>query len=415
MRNSRNRLLAGGLGVMLLGAVGVPPATAHVAAEPAGQPAAVAKSDQDQLLALAKTYLQSRTAALLSDSQGRPLSKASIAAVPLSAPQQRVAQAVDLFLAKDRQNLEAHKQRWTSAETTVVPTTIQRQPDGSVQATVTEKTRLLFDRKLDPEAPVDTAQSVDRVFTFVQQNGTWTIASMRAASADQTVALNDAPRAVVDAAAFGASPMIDVPEYNYGIPGPLSAGDQAEDQQPEPDPDLPLADAPEDGTPTAGDKDDGAAAARLMSGYCYSCMVSYANTYWDIYNTSYRAFSNDCTNFISQALKYGGWAYDYGWYRSGSNWWYNRLNQTYTWSGAENWSHFAPKRTSWLSSVWYLLRADVLLADWDHNGAINHAMIVTQKTSSMVYLSYHTNDSHNTPLSIIISHNPGTTYYAART
>jgi hypothetical protein len=337
----------------------------------------------------------------------------------MAASQQRVAQAVDVFLENERQNLAQHKQRWISAETKITAIDVRQSTDGTVLATVNEKTRLLFDRKLDPEAPEDSAQSVDRVFVFVPVAGQWQIAAVRPASDDQTVAVNDAPRAVTEAAAAGFSPTINVPEYNYGIPGPLSAGDQTEDQTPEPVVVLPEATAPEDGVPTGDDPKDpagiGAAANKLQASYCYTCMVTYANKYWDIYNTGYRAFSNDCTNFISQALKAGGWAYDYGLYTLSGNWWYNRLNQTYTWAAAHNWSRFASKRVTWLGSVWYLLKSDVLLEDWDSNGNISHAMIVTQKTTSMVYLSYHTNDSHNMPLSTVISHNPGTTYYAART
>ncbi|MET7278301.1 amidase domain-containing protein [Kribbella sp. NPDC005582] len=411
MHRSRTRLLAGGIGVLLLSGAGVAPAVARTD----GEPPAVGANEQTQLVALAKSYLDARTRSLLSDRGGRPLSKATAAPVALSAGQQRVASAVDGYLAQNRQKLAAHKQRWISSETTVVPSSVERQPDGSVTATVTEKTRLLFDRTLDPEAPEATEQSVDRVFTYVKTGGQWAIADLRPANAEQSVAVNDAPRTITEAA-FEASPMIDVPEYTYGIPGPLSATDKNEDQQPEPTPVIPESAAPEDGTPTGDPKEDtGAAAARLMAGYCYTCMVNYANTYWQNFNPNYRRFSTDCTNFVSQTMKAGGWAYDYGLYTSSSNWWYNRLNQTRTWAAAENWSRFAPKRVSWLSNVWYLGNGDVLLVDNDKNHNMNHAMIVTKKTSSMVYLTYHTNETHNNPLITVLRSDTDAWWYAART
>lgn len=33
----------------------------------------------------------------------------------------------------------------------------------------------------------------------------------------------------------------------------------------------------------------------------------YALKYWKNYNSKYRKFDNDCTNFISQAMDAGGW------------------------------------------------------------------------------------------------------------
>ncbi|WP_165952566.1 amidase domain-containing protein [Kribbella albertanoniae] len=411
MQRSRTRLLAGGIGALLVSGVGMAPA----AAQTDGVPPAVGANEQAQLVALAKSYLEARTRSLLSDRSGRPLSKAAVAPVALSAGQQRVASAVDLYLAQSRQKLASHKQRWISSETTVLPTSVKQQPDGSVTATVTEKTRLLFDRALDPEAPEATEQSVDRVFTYVKTGGTWSIADLDPGNAEQSVAVNDAPRTITEAA-FEASPMSESPEYMYGAPGPLSAADQEEDQRVEPVTVHPPADAPEDGSPIDDPQEDtGAAAARLMAGYCYTCMVDYATRYWENYNSRYRSWSTDCTNFVSQTMRAGGWAYDYGLYTNNANWWYNSLNQTRSWPAAENFSRFAPKRTSWLSNVWKLKIGDVLLVDWDKNGNKNHAMVVTRKTSSMIYLSYHTTDTINKPLTEVLRKDTTAWWYAART
>ena len=49
------------------------------------------------------------------------------------------------------------------------------------------------------------------------------------------------------------------------------------------------------------------------SGYDYKAMVAYATKYWSKYNTEYPDFNGagaggDCTNFVSQSLKAGGWS-----------------------------------------------------------------------------------------------------------
>ncbi|WP_078607485.1 amidase domain-containing protein [Streptomyces flavidovirens] len=50
-------------------------------------------------------------------------------------------------------------------------------------------------------------------------------------------------------------------------------------------------------------------------GYNYSKMVGYANKHWKNANSDYRSCTNDCTNFISQAMRGGGWGNDLGQFR----------------------------------------------------------------------------------------------------
>lgn len=146
-------------------------------------------------------------------------------------------------------------------------------------------------------------------------------------------------------------------------------------------------------------------------------VVDYALKYWDNYNPSYRSFTNDCTNFISQAMRAGGWAMDSGWYRSNSNWWYNSANQTFSWAGAENWYRFArveSGRTSHLNSVYSLRAGDVLQAKWSGNSNMNHSMIVTKYTGGEVYLTYHTSDRKNKSFSWFTAQFSGESYYTHR-
>jgi hypothetical protein len=323
--------------------------------------------------------------------------------------------------------LARQHQRWLRADVTLTSNQWTLLPDGALIGLFTERTALYFDRLLDPGAPDSTQQVVDREFTFDHVGNTWRIRDQRHTNREAPTPVNDAP-AAFSSASVSPAPQPSSPDYNlynYGTAEPLPPDGVAEDGAGEPDPIPPdaLAGAPEDGAPIGDDtksdaapsSDTGSQRYGTLSGYNYTAMVNYAATYWDVYSRSYRAFSNDCTNFISQALRYGGWGFDYGLYTLSGNWWYNAYNQTYTWAAAENWSRFAPKRTNWLSSVWYLAKADILLADWDRNGNKNHAMIVTVRSSSMVYLTYHTFDTLNKPLSLILRDNPNAWYYAART
>ena len=124
----------------------------------------------------------------------------------------------------------------------------------------------------------------------------------------------------------------------------------------------------------------------------------YALKYWKNYNNNYRKFDNDCTNFISQAMYAGGWTHKSGFYRDSQYWWYNSLNQSWSWIGVPYWHDFAlkhSKRTVKLSSPRSLWEGEVLQVDFTNNGVKDHTMIVTKKTSSEIYLTYHTNDTLN--------------------
>jgi hypothetical protein len=157
-----------------------------------------------------------------------------------------------------------------------------------------------------------------------------------------------------------------------------------------------------------------------MSSSNKSKVVAYANKYWSSYNTSYRSWASsgsDCTNFVSQAMKAGGWAHDTGLWNDDHNWWYNSLNQTHSWAGAENWYKFArvySGRVTALSNVYSLRPGDVLQAKYSGSSVVNHSMIVTLYYGNMVYLTYHSNNRHNVAFTWFQNQEPYSTYYAQR-
>ncbi len=71
-----------------------------------------------------------------------------------------------------------------------------------------------------------------------------------------------------------------------------------------------------------------------------SAVAAYARRWWNLANPAYRNWlpDNDCTNFVSQSLKNGGWQYttrypSSKWWTSA--WWYASDDQTRTWTAAD--------------------------------------------------------------------------------
>jgi hypothetical protein len=168
--------------------------------------------------------------------------------------------------------------------------------------------------------------------------------------------------------------------------------------------------------------------------YDYEAMITYAYRHWSTYNTDYRTYGGqggDCTNFISQIMIAGGWetagAYPVSDRTHPSNWWYNSLGTfatTYTWAAAHNWMQFARThsgRVAALSHVRDMAIADVLQVDTDSDGNISHSMFVTDVglggdgEVDEQYMTYHSNDTKDKPLTSVIAAYPNGTWYAHRT
>jgi hypothetical protein len=224
----------------------------------------------------------------------------------------------------------------------------------------------------DPLAPKTTEYVRDHVFEFIRRGSQWTLSGHRV--------IND--------------PVLNHPE-------PAAPGGEMV-----PPGSAPLEFAPaESAAPVTGS----GAALSLRAALNRSAVVNYAYRYWRNYNPSYRNFSNsgsrggDCTNFVSQALRAGGWADVPGWYQSTSAWWYNRLNESYTWVNADLFFDFTRNRQRGSLARYFsdLEPGDILQADWDNNGDIDHTMIVTYKRGGELFLTYHTNDTKDKPLSVL--------------
>ncbi|MFI0234207.1 amidase domain-containing protein [Streptomyces sp. NPDC017086] len=159
------------------------------------------------------------------------------------------------------------------------------------------------------------------------------------------------------------------------------------------------------------------------TGYDYKAMVAYAQKYWKNYNPAYPDFNGqgaggDCTNFVSQALKAGGWKHAPGYTNDFHKWFGNSDIQSDSFVGVNEFSWFAlsSKRATSLASVYQLDLGDVLQMDFNRDGSKDHSMIVTYRDSRGVpYVSYHSTNTYNRSVASLVASYPKAAFYAYRT
>jgi len=145
--------------------------------------------------------------------------------------------------------------------------------------------------------------------------------------------------------------------------------------------------------------------------------VNYSDAYAKTYNSSYRIYSEDCTNFASQCLKAGGKPYRDGPRTDYSSWYYGWLTwfTSYTWAGAHNLvMHMYNYTNSNLfpTSIYELAKGDLIFADWDRDTIGDHSMIIRLVLYNEVdgYVNYHTPNTFNRRISDIIADHPNALY-----
>lgn len=155
--------------------------------------------------------------------------------------------------------------------------------------------------------------------------------------------------------------------------------------------------------------------------------AAYADRYWVNPNAAFMEFGNDCTNFVGQAMHLGG-----GRPFRGSNnnlvlndntqWWYGGSplgsSRTYSWSVAHSLyrhlRYFSSDVTTSIkqeagqqadSGPWWLDRGDVVFYDWNNDGQINHASIITARGTDASGLAGPLMDQHSNSRYHTIWHN----------
>ncbi|MES4887574.1 amidase domain-containing protein [Streptomyces sp. NPDC096012] len=159
------------------------------------------------------------------------------------------------------------------------------------------------------------------------------------------------------------------------------------------------------------------------TGYDYKAMVAYAAKYWKNYNPAYPDFNGqgaggDCTNFVSQALKAGGWKHVPGYTDDFHKWFGTADIQSDSFVGVNEFSWFAlsSKRVTSLANVYQMDIGDVLQMDFNKDGSKDHSMIVTNRDRSGVpYVSYHSTNTYNRSVASLVASYPTAAFYAYRT
>ncbi|GAA2719761.1 MULTISPECIES: amidase domain-containing protein [Streptomyces] len=343
----------------------------------------VDRATTDSFGRLADAVLNERTAALL---DGRRVTRPG----DLHDKKVRVASGLartetsGLSSLRDRKKvLEQLGEVYSNAETKVSTDGV-RIKGRTATVQVTETTVLTY-KKVRGDEPTTTGFQAHHELTFTRgSKGSWELSTIRAK--------DEGPRAV-NQPVTAPAPATDGDGYPKATPAAIT---------------WPARPAPK--TQKAG-------------GYDYKAMAAYAEKYWSRYNPAYPSFNKgggDCTNFISQALKAGGWKDAPGSESDYTKWWYNSSNRSLStsWVGANEWSWFtlSQKRATNLQNVYQMDVGDILQMDFDRDGSKDHSMIVTYRSRMGVpYVTYHSTNTFRKSVASIIASNPDAVYYAYRT
>lgn len=117
----------------------------------------------------------------------------------------------------------------------------------------------------------------------------------------------------------------------------------------------------------------------------------------------------DCTNFVSQALWYGGWTMVYpsayvlaDWYAEPLN--YDRHQHSRTWASAENFRGFLRHSGRARSCLYQeLMVGDVIQQGLPGLDYVSHTMLITKIAQGTIFLSYHSHDYLNTSLQDVLT------------
>nr|WP_203689268.1 amidase domain-containing protein [Streptomyces sp. SID12488] len=346
---------------------------------------------------LADAVLTDRTDALVDGAQGdrkKPLTKGFSGAVKLSAALARSENAALTSLDRRKDRLAALGEKYSRANT-VVTLNSTRLRGAKAEVAVTETTTLTY-QKVRGDEPGTTGFQAHHALTFTADaRGHWQLTGIRNTDAAPDVAVNQPTTASVTAEPSAKA----------------RVGTVADDTMPN----APRA---------ATTRTTPANTKNLTTGaFDYKAMATYAEKYWSTYNTAYPNFNGhgaggDCTNFVSQSLKAGGWKHAPGYVYDYTKWFGNADIQSDSFVGVNEWSWFAQnsKRTTSLAYVYQMDVGDVLQMDFEKDGSKDHTMIVTYRSAQGVpYLTYHSANTYRRSVASIIASEPNAYYYAYRT
>lgn len=345
-----------------------------------------------ELNTIAKAALEAQYQILVSGDE-----EAALRSSTLSPAFEALIQGRSAELLEQREFLAAHQQSYSAFQTELTVNSIII-TDSTAMVEATEYTILdLTVANGDPAAPDATEFMQDHLFTFAMAGDQWKLVSDQLLNMPGPVPPSpDELLMPLPAEVTPLDPTVSQAHYLYMplLQTSLESEDSVEIS--------PMA-----------------VAASLNR----SAIVNYAYAYWQNYNSSYRNFNNsgtrggDCTNFVSQAVRAGGWTDVNGWYRDNRYWWYNSFNQTWTWINAHYWAVFTANRPRSYTARYIsdLVPGDILQVDFERDGTIDHSMIVTKKDSSgTIYITYHSNNTKDRSFWDFYNANRSAWYYGRR-
>ncbi|WP_148311530.1 amidase domain-containing protein [Amycolatopsis japonica] len=341
--------------------------------------------EPEVLLALTQQYLQDR-ASRVTDSRPMALAAASLTSVSTtSSLAARLATEIPA-LDRLRATTVGTYAQYSNAVVELMSPTVTVTGDAA-RVTVQELTRLVFAKRESPDSADATRYRVPHVLEFQRQGSSWILTS--------------------DALDVPADAPDPVPYENPVKLQPATPRDLASESLLSKDikPNYPGA-QPFSSSPSAG-LNGGVPIDRQTA-------VRYARTFAINYNPAYERYGNDCTNFVSQVMRAGGWT-DVGspgpdgpdkWFQ------YNRFSHSRTWTIAHEFSDFGFYHSRRLRNYGgeTPLIADVVSADWENgvaDGHVDHLMVITENAPgnihdwSKIKLTYHTADQLDIPLSTV--------------
>ncbi|WP_369271377.1 amidase domain-containing protein [Streptomyces sp. R11] len=337
---------------------------------------------------LADAVFTDRTEALVDGGQGnrdKPLTDGFSGDVRMSAGTARSEDAALSALDQRKDKLAKLGEKYSKGSTTVTldATSVKGR---KAKVAVTETTTLTYEKVRGSE-PGTTGFQAHHELTFsADRRGDWQLTGIRATDEGDLAVNSTARPAVEPMTAKVASTTPSAPKASTSYPGPAN---------------------PKNFT---------------ASGLDYPAMATYAKQYWSNYNPAYPNFNGqgaggDCTNFVSQSLKAGGWKHVPGYVYDYTKWFGNADIQSHSFIGVNEWSWFAQnsKRTTSLANVYQLDVGDVLQLDFDKDGSKDHTMIVTSRSRGVPYLTYHSTNTYSRSVASIIASYPNALYYAYRT
>lgn len=300
------------------------------------------------------------------------------------------------------------KQGLTARKVHVSTTLSSIKVDGSTAAARARTDRTTTWSHPSPGVPEESESVDDHIVHFENVGGSWVVSGESPIDTTQDPAATQISQ---------RGPEVD--------PGPPSSEDQLAPKD--------LASVDPAKTITGNEAPSSQAhPAGAPPGTNYKAMSDYATKWANRYNPNYSQYPDDCTNFVSQALRAGNWPLveaSIFQYTDDHKWDYNilGLEDTYSWTGAKHLENFTrlSNRTTHLGNIWNGRLGDLLFTDWDPNdkpdGHIDHVMMVTgyDAATNMPFVSQHTPGHRNIPLSEEIenAHRQGKTitWYGRRT